>query len=390
MRILYVADGRSPTALNWINYFVEQGHEIHLVSTSPCQPEFKLASLQIIPVAFSRASSGQPYAQSTSLLKQITTVGMRTKIRQLLGPLTLPRATEKLRSIISALKPDLIHAMRIPFEGMLAARASRDMQIPLLISVWGNDFTLHAKSTPIMATHSRRALQRADALHTDTQRDQKLAHKWGFSPDKPAVVLPGGGGIQSDIFYPPTTPPTDPIIINPRGLRAYVRNDTFFRAIPLVLAQKPEARFLCPAMQAEPEAMRWLAKYDLSNAVELLPRQTRAQMADLFRRAQVAVSISEHDGTPNTLLEAMACGCFPVAGDIESLREWVTPGKNGLLVDPADHRALANAILQALENTNLRAQAGVHNTKVVFERADYNVVMRQVHKLYSGLSNNSL
>ena len=41
-------------------------------------------------------------------------------------------------------------------------------------------------------------------------------------------------------------------------------------------------------------------------------------MAALFRQAQVMLSITTHDGTPNTLLEGLASGCFPIAGDIES------------------------------------------------------------------------
>ena len=122
------------------------------------------------------------------------------------------------------------------------------MMLPLLVSVWGNDFTLHAPSTPWMRQATRRALARADALHSDTQRDLLLASDWGFDPAKPGIVLPGGGGIQLDVFYPPDTPP-GPVVINPRGLRAYVRNDTFFKAVPLVLEQIPEARFLCPTMQ---------------------------------------------------------------------------------------------------------------------------------------------
>ncbi|NJN44014.1 MAG: hypothetical protein HC806_04330 [Anaerolineae bacterium] len=55
MKILFVADGRSPIALNWIKHFTQTGHEVHLVSTFPCQPDLKLASLHIIPVAFSGA-----------------------------------------------------------------------------------------------------------------------------------------------------------------------------------------------------------------------------------------------------------------------------------------------------------------------------------------------
>jgi glycosyltransferase involved in cell wall biosynthesis len=105
-------------------------------------------------------------------------------------------------------------------------------------------------------------------------------------------------------------------------------------------------------------------------------------MADLFRQAQVVVSPSTHDGTPNTLLEAMACGCFPVVGDIESLREWITPGKNGFLVDPADPQGLAEAILIGLQNPELRAQAHKQNARLIAERAEYHEVMRQAAEFY--------
>lgn len=54
-------------------------------------------------------------------------------------------------------------------------------------------------------------------------------------------------------------------------------------------------------------------------------------MAELFRLSSVAVSPSLHDGTPNTLLEAMDCGCIIVTGDIESVREWINDGENGSL-----------------------------------------------------------
>ena len=44
MRLLFVADGRSPTALSWMRHWVESGHETHLVSTYPCDPPPGLAS----------------------------------------------------------------------------------------------------------------------------------------------------------------------------------------------------------------------------------------------------------------------------------------------------------------------------------------------------------
>src|SRR5205807_7454558 len=96
------------------------------------------------------------------------------------------------------------------------------------------------------------------------------------------------------------------VVVNPRGLRAYVRNDVFFRAIPLVLQQQPNTVFLCSGMQGS-IAERWASQAGIGHAVRLLPIVPREKMAELFRLAQVMVSPSLHDGTPNTLLEGMAC-----------------------------------------------------------------------------------
>jgi glycosyltransferase involved in cell wall biosynthesis len=105
-------------------------------------------------------------------------------------------------------------------------------------------------------------------------------------------------------------------------------------------------------------------------------------MAALFQRAQVVVSPSTHDGTPNTLLEALACGCYPVVGDIEALREWITPGVNGALVDPGDERALAEAVCMGLAGVELRQKAAAHNLALVSERAEYGKVMREAEGFY--------
>ena len=387
MKLLYVVDGRSPIALNWIRYFVAGGHDVHLASTYPCSPGLPLASLTIIPVALSEAAGLPDGASGRGWLRRLIPLGWRTALRQRLGPLTLPGAAQKLRHLAEDLQPDLVHAMRIPYEGMLTARALEGLPLSLLISVWGNDFTLHAPATPWLGRETRRALQRADALHADCHRDVRLAHAWGFPKDRPAVVLPGAGGVQPELFYPPQNPEArQPLVISPRGLRAYIRNDTFFRAVPLVLACRPEARFICPAMAGEAEPQRWLAELGIAAQVALLPVQTRSQMAGLFRQAQVAVSPSTHDGTPNTLLEAMACGCFPVAGDVESLREWIEPGANGLLVDPGDPQALAGAILQAMDEPDLRQRAAEQNARLIAEKAEYGKVMHTAERYYTEIA----
>ena len=415
MILLFVADGRSPIAINWMRYFVDTGHEVHIASIYPCQPDLELASLTIIPVAFSSFTgeqggggaggqgSGSAGVQgSGGVVRKIATPRVRTWLRHQFVPRSLPKTAANLQSLISNLQPDLIHAMRIPYEGMLAALAHASLPascreaspqggFPLLISIWGNDFTLHASATRKMTQLTRLTLERADALHTDCHRDLRLAQAWGFDEHKPGVVLPGAGGIQMDVFYSSPPHPQSPsqgergVVINPRGMRAYVRNDTFFQAIPRVLARQPHTRFTCPSMQNQPEAEKWASRLGVGDSLQLLPRLTRPEMAAAFRQSQIVISITEHDGTPNSLLEAMACGCFPVVGDIESLREWITPGVNGFLVDPADPDALADAIVGGLQNPGLRARAREHNLRLIRERAEYGQVMGEAEKFYQSL-----
>ncbi len=376
MRLLVVADGHSPIAQNWVRYFAEGGDEVYFASTYPFTPDFPLRELEIIPAAFSgrkRPGSGSRPGSSKSLK-------LLGSLRHLLGPLTLPRAGARLRAFVERVKPDLVHAMRIPFEGMLAAEAYSG--IPLLVSVWGNDFTLHAPSTPLMGHYTRWTLKVADALHADCRRDIRLSREWGYDPSGPTLVMPANGGIRRDIFYSASRPVNDPVIINPRGIRAYVRNDIFFQAIPLVLAKLPQARFICPGMAGESQALQWIEKLQIGASVELLPLIPYSQWAEVFRRACVLVSPSLHDGTPNSLLEGIACGCFPIAGDLESIREWITDGKNGLLVNANRPESLAEAILTAMQNKDLREQAAGLNQKIILERADYKNCMAEAKKYY--------
>jgi hypothetical protein len=151
MRLLFVADGRSPIALNWISYFVAQGHEVHLASTYACAPQLPLASLEIVPVAFSSAKSGPKTGQpasgasipaasgrsgsaSSKGIWSASVVGLRTSFRQVWAGPALP-AAETGHCPSAA---ELVHAMCIPYEGYGCCANRRCL---LLVSTWGNDFT---------------------------------------------------------------------------------------------------------------------------------------------------------------------------------------------------------------------------------------------------------
>jgi len=398
VHILLIADGRSSITRNWIRMLKGLRYQISLISTFPYSPIPGMEHQYTLPLAFSSLAGSQVQKKtggSQSWFKgQIARFRpLLLRLRALAAPLTLKKYQKSYLRIIEEVQPDLVHALRIPFEGMLTAVTPQ--KIPLVVSIWGNDLTFHARTSFLMARHTRKVLQRADGLLADASRDLRLAGKWGLRAGIPAAVLPGSGGLDfqeisqaiqrtSELSF--ELPDDRPIVVNPRGFRpGSVHQEVFFHCLPKVLESVPQALFVCPGMQDQPQAMRWINDLNLDKNVLLLPYLPQEQLWELFSRSQVYVSLSSHDGTPNTFLESLACGCFPVVGDIESLREWLKDGKNGLLVDPKDANTASAAILRALQDQKMRRKAKQINNGVLKDRADIHIVREQARKLFEKL-----
>ena len=305
------------------------------------------------------------------------------------------RHIPKLRKTIDGIQPDIVHAMRLPYEAVAAVLAACP-ELKLVASVWGNDFTLHAHQSLPLTFLTKVCLQRIDALHCDCYRDVKLAKLYGFDSRKRQLVVPTAGGVQRNIFHPASNRVeltkslklgslSAQYVINPRGFRGYIRNDTFFRSVPKVLARVPKTVFVCPSMYGNKVAESWVAQLNITESVRLLPSMSREQMAKLFQVSDVMISASTHDGTPNTLLEALACGCYPVVSNIETMHEWITDGVNGSFFEADDSDSLAEEMIRALTENQSRDTAFQANQDVIECRANYDKVMSTVEQFYSDL-----
>ncbi len=405
MRILVIADGRSPITRNWVGGLIQSGHDVVLASTFPHKSITGLHAEYSLPICFSRFAGNQTQTASPKQDISGRKRGLRSIIRRYrkffqqlrywVGPVTFFYYRRELRKILSRHDFDLVHVLRIPFEGLFAVPVLKDQKV--IVSIWGNDLTLHAPKNAYMRRATRRVLSRADGLIVDVKRDIALAHQWGYAKNKPVMVALTSGGIDieqmlasiADFVPKNFSIPAGKIIINPRGIRpGYIRNDTFFAAIPQVLAEMDEpVHFLCPSMAGQAEAEHWVQSNHVEEAVTLLPFLSQQELWYCFSKSDVMVSPSTHDGTPNSLLESMVMGAIPVVGDIASLREWVVDEKNGRLVDPSSPEALAGAILSVLKNPEFCAAAKAYNLQLVEENASRNSVRQHRDLFYSQILN---
>src|SRR5262249_312862 len=136
MRIAFIADARSPTSRNWIAHFVARGHDVNVIATYPCLSDsISGARIIQIPIAFSRLAGLRRDAQTEGKARKSLIDVSMDKIRSgsafgalvaawtWLSPIEIHRHVKNVRRLITDLSPDLVHAMRIPFEGILGSIA---------------------------------------------------------------------------------------------------------------------------------------------------------------------------------------------------------------------------------------------------------------------------
>ena len=127
-------------------------------------------------------------------------------------------------------------------------------------------------------------------------------------------------------------------------------------------------------------------KLNIDKFIQFIGRVPHNEMPNLLAQADIYVSTSLHDGTSVSLLEAMACGTFPIVTDILSNQEWITDSENGFLIPTENEHFLARRIVEAVHNKGLWAKAAEKNRKVIEQKAHWKENIRKIRDIYEGFS----
>jgi glycosyltransferase involved in cell wall biosynthesis len=103
--------------------------------------------------------------------------------------------------------------------------------------------------------------------------------------------------------------------------------------------------------------------------MSMRPWASRDEIRGLINQASVMVFPSLWAETLGIVgLESLACGVPVVASDVGGAREWLLPGKTGVLVAPGDPRQLADGILAIIESPELQQSYGRQGIQLIRER----------------------
>lgn len=127
----------------------------------------------------------------------------------------------------------------------------------------------------------------------------------------------------------------------------------------------------------------------LTDRVRFVGPVSNTRVADYYRDADVLVNPSFSEAFGMSLVEAMACQVPVVATRVGGAIEIVEGSQAGLLVEPGNATALAEAILHLLEDDSLRKRMGEAGRKQAMARYSWDQVTGQLLRLYEGMCGGS-
>jgi glycosyltransferase involved in cell wall biosynthesis len=257
----------------------------------------------------------------------------------------------KIRRELQNDLPDVVQSQHF-YTNLYAAAAARSLGLrnvgairndvrSEMADVGGFFGRLNLRVPGLLAANSRSAMETARELGASNDRCCLLPNVVDTDKFRPGVAH-GGGYIR---------------ILGMGRLVTQKRFDRFLRVLAAVAKNTgiPVRGFIAGAGPLRAELMQHAAMPGLSE-VEFL--DALPEPSSLFREADIFLLTSDHEGTPNVVLEAMASGLPVVATSVGGTTEIVQQGKTGLLAEPEDERTLAELVGQLVENGPLRETLG--------------------------------
>ena len=304
-----------------------------------------------------------------------------------------PGCVFRFAGLFRRLRPDVIHS-HIPRPTLWVSLAKRltGRSIPLV-------YTEHSiqEIYPSWARWLYRLiLPRVDhVVAVSEAAERSFLARWGWSSDRVGTIW---NGIDVERMAPTSEPsatrrrlavePSAPFVLNVARTIPAKAQEILVQAMARVHETCPDARCLIAGTAEHgSETAKLVADtiHGLSAGSYVQMLGDRSDIPDLLAASDVFVLSSRQEGFPITILEAMAAGKPVVATDVGGCAEAVVHGETGLIVPPEDPDALANAILQLLQNPEQARRMGEAGRKRVEGHFTVGAMVRKHIELYERL-----
>lgn len=294
---------------------------------------------------------------------------------------------KRLKALMKAEKPDVTlgYTVKPVVYGAIAAKAAKVKNINSMITGGGYTFTAKTMKAKVLGfivrTLYKLGLRRADHIifqNTDDLNEfceRKLAKR-----EKCSVV--NGSGVNMEHFAPAPLPDKPAFFMLSRLLKSKGVLE-YLQAAKIVKEEYPKAKFYL------------LGKYETAMQ-DAVPRETVEQyisegiverfeetgdVRPYYEKCSVYVLPSYREGTPRTVLEAMAMGRPVITTDTNGCRETVADGKTGYLVPVADAVSLAERMKAFLLQPELAEKMSKESLALCKEKFEVGRVNAEMLKI---------
>lgn len=299
-----------------------------------------------------------------------------------INPLADLLALAGLQRLMREVKPDAVlgYTIKPVIYGTLAAWLSGVPRRFALITGLGYAFTGEASGKRALIQRLVRglygsALGRTQRVFFQNPDDHALFQALGIIEDSTPVTVVDGSGVELSHFSQVPLPQGTPRflliarLLGDKGIREYVA------AARRVRRRHPEVVFrLVGALDEHPDGIGSgeLAEWVAAGDIDYLGHRddVRPAIAD----SSVYVLPSYREGTPRTVLEAMAMGRAIITTDAPGCRQTVIDGDNGYLVPIQAVEALAEAMQRFIDEPQRIAEMGRRSREIAESRFDVHKV----------------
>ncbi|MEO8607725.1 MAG: glycosyltransferase family 4 protein [Chloroflexota bacterium] len=313
-----------------------------------------------------------------------------------MNPLQELRTLAAIIRLYRDLRPDLVHMVTIKavIYGGIGARLARIPALVYAITGLGYLYSESGLKVTLARTGAnmafRLALGHPNAKLIFQNPDDRALFVQNRMITEARTQVIKGSGVDMNVFHPEPETDGDPVVLFAGRLLWKKGLGVFVDAAERLKKMGVKARFVVVGYPepSSPAAvpMSQLETWAKLGLIEWWGK--RDDMPAVFAASHVVCLPSSYgEGIPKVLIEAAACGRAVVTTDTPGCREITRQGENGLLVPKDDPAALADAIRQLVEDSNLRRAMGACGRQIAANEFSETLVFDQTFSLYRVLLN---
>lgn len=290
-----------------------------------------------------------------------------------------PLSMGSLRELIRELGADLVHA-HLPMMGVLTRVGS-----PVPVVYTEHNLTGSYRFASRMLNRFTYGRNSAVAAVS-----HEVAASLAGYPGPEPVVIPNG--VRCEVSDAEAASArvelglteTDPLVVHVGNIRPHKGHETLIDTAALIATRAPKVRIVSIGGEKHPGDLERVRKRASERGVgdSLVFMGRRPDAPRFIAAADVFVNPSDVEGLPVTVLEAMALGTPVVATAVGGVRSIVAHRSTGLLVDPGDGPALADAVMSVIENPGEARDYARRARKLVDEEYGLERMVRDYEALY--------